>query len=122
MKKNTGDLARAERGQSMVLIALVFVGLVALAGLAIDGGNLFVQRRQAQAAADASAVAGTRLVSQAIQTCSPIDTAALDAEIDRTPDAITDLVERLDRDVDAPGRAVYRGDLLAVHLLAAGST
>jgi hypothetical protein len=68
----------------MVLIGLVFVGLLALSGLAIDGGYLFVQRRQAQNAADAAALAGTRLVAGAIQTCDTIDLAALDAEIDRT--------------------------------------
>jgi len=84
MKEKIIDLSRSERGQSLVIIALVFVGLVALAGLAVDGGNLFVQRRQAQNAADASALAGTRLVSQAIQTCDSIDMAAFDAEVDRT--------------------------------------
>jgi Flp pilus assembly protein TadG len=84
MKKKVVDRVRAERGQSMVLIALVFVGLLALAGLAIDGGYLLVRRRQAQNAADASALAGTRLVAQAIQACSPIDMAAFDVEVDRT--------------------------------------
>lgn len=83
MKKIVG-LTRSERGQSIVIVALVFVGLVALAGLAIDGGNLFVQRRQAQNAADASALAGTRLIAQVIQTCDPIDMPAFDAEVDRT--------------------------------------
>jgi len=52
MKKKIIDLSRSEQGQSLVIIAAVFVGLVALAGLAIDGGYLLVQRRQAQNAAD----------------------------------------------------------------------
>ena len=84
MRKKTVDLPRSEQGQSMIIIALVFVGLVVLAGLAVDGGNLFVQRRQAQAAADASTLAGTRLISHAIQTCSPIDMPAFDARLHRT--------------------------------------
>jgi hypothetical protein len=84
MKKKTVDLSRSERGQSMVIVAAVFVGLLALAGLAVDGGNAFVQRRHAQNAADAAALAGTHLISLAIQTCDPIDMPALDAKIDRT--------------------------------------
>jgi hypothetical protein len=84
MKKKPVDLSRSEQGQSLIIIAAVFVGLVALAGLAIDGGNLFVERRQAQNAADASAVAGTRLIAEAIQTCDAIDLAAFDLEVHRT--------------------------------------
>ena len=50
MKKN-------ERGQVIVILALVLVGLLAFAGLAVDGGSLYEQRRSAQTAADASAFA-----------------------------------------------------------------
>jgi len=67
-----------------VIVALVFVGLVALAGLAVDGGNLFVQRRQAQNAADASAIAGARLLAEAIQICGTVDLADLDNSIQLT--------------------------------------
>ena len=49
-----------ETGQSMVLIALLMVGLIAMLGLVIDGGNAYVQRRRMQNAADAAALAGTR--------------------------------------------------------------
>jgi hypothetical protein len=91
MKKTIIDRSRSERGQVLVIVALVFVGLVALAGLAIDGGNLFVQRRQAQNASDAATLAGTRLVAKAIQTCDSVDTSAVDDEIDRT---INDYAEK----------------------------
>jgi hypothetical protein len=84
MKKKVFDLTRSERGQSMIIIAAVFVGLLALSGLAIDGGNLFMQRRRAQNAADAATLAGTHLISLAIQTCATIDMPALDAKIART--------------------------------------
>src|SRR5713226_3041120 len=47
-----------ERGQSIVLIALMMAGLVAFVGLALDGGQVFEMRRQAQNAADAAALAG----------------------------------------------------------------
>ena len=49
-----------ERGQAIVILALGMVALLAFAALAIDGGNTFVERRRAQNAADAAALAGAR--------------------------------------------------------------
>jgi hypothetical protein len=46
-----------ERGQALIIIALVIVGLVGIAGVVIDGGRGFVDRRKAQNAADAAALA-----------------------------------------------------------------
>lgn len=51
-------LARAERGQAIVLVMLVFVGLLGAIGLAVDGGRLYSDRRSAQNAADNAALAG----------------------------------------------------------------
>lgn len=48
----------SERGQAIVLIAFAIVGLVAMTGLAIDGGFAFSDRRHAQNAADAAALSG----------------------------------------------------------------
>ena len=50
----------ASRGQILVLFAISSMALLALVGLVLDGGNLYVQRRAAQDAADAAALAGTR--------------------------------------------------------------
>lgn len=47
------------KGQSMVLVALAAVALVAFVALAVDGGNAYALRRQAQNAADGAAIAGT---------------------------------------------------------------
>lgn len=47
-------------GQAVVLVALLLVVLVALVGLAVDGANAFAQRRNANIAADAAAMAGGR--------------------------------------------------------------
>src|SRR5512134_3850707 len=47
----------SERGQALILIALALVGLLGMAGLAVDGGNVFNDRRKAQNAADAAALA-----------------------------------------------------------------
>lgn len=51
-------LIRRESGQVAILIALAMVGLIGFAALAIDGGMLYSDRRMAQNAADAAAMAG----------------------------------------------------------------
>jgi Flp pilus assembly protein TadG len=52
------DPRRPERGQTLVIFALAFVGIVAAMGLVIDGGAAFAFRRDAQNAADLAAMAG----------------------------------------------------------------
>jgi hypothetical protein len=49
-----------ERGQTLVIMVLGMSAFVAFLALALDGGYAWSQRRQAQAAADAGALAGTR--------------------------------------------------------------
>jgi len=51
---------RREKGQALIVVALSLVGLIAMLALILDGGNLLVQRRRMQNAADAGAIAGTR--------------------------------------------------------------
>ena len=48
----------SQSGQALVLLALAFIILLASAGLAIDGGMVYTERRRAQNAADAAAMAG----------------------------------------------------------------
>jgi hypothetical protein len=52
------SIQRSEQGQIIILIAVIVVIMVALAALVVDGGNLYVNRRSAQTAADAAALAG----------------------------------------------------------------
>jgi len=47
-----------EQGQAMVLLVLVIVGLLGALALAVDGGMILYDRRSAQNAADAAAMAG----------------------------------------------------------------
>jgi hypothetical protein len=47
----------------LVYAALVFPVLVALAALALDGGNIYLQHQRMQTAADAAALAGARAVA-----------------------------------------------------------
>ncbi len=52
MKANQG-----EHGQAIVLIILAIVAMFGFVGLAVDGGRVFAEKRQAQNAADAAAYA-----------------------------------------------------------------
>lgn len=58
MKGIARRLHADERGQVLVSVALLMLGLVAIAGLVADGGMLFAQRRELQNVADAAALAG----------------------------------------------------------------
>jgi Flp pilus assembly protein TadG len=46
-----------EKGQSIIIIAVAMMMLVAMAALIIDGGNAYLNRRNAQTAADAAVLA-----------------------------------------------------------------
>lgn len=52
------SLKSSEQGQIIVVFVVTIVIMVALAALVIDGGNLYLNRRAAQTAADAAALAG----------------------------------------------------------------
>jgi hypothetical protein len=47
-----------ERGQALILIAIILMALLAILGLAVDGSAAFSDRRHAQNAADTAALAG----------------------------------------------------------------
>jgi Flp pilus assembly protein TadG len=53
-----------ERGQALIIGVFVIVILLVFAGLAIDGGTVFLERRFMQNAADAGALAGTRELAE----------------------------------------------------------
>ena len=48
----------SEKGQTSVLLALAFIGLLGFTALAVDGGMLYANRRHMQNAADAASLAG----------------------------------------------------------------
>lgn len=60
-----------DRGQVIVIFAIVLVVVLLMIALAVDGGSLYVQRRGAQAAADAAAFAG----AASLASGSPLDQA-----------------------------------------------
>ena len=57
-KKRTNRNIR-EKGQTIVIIAFAMVGLLAVTGLAIDGGGLYFLRRDTQNATDAAVLAAS---------------------------------------------------------------
>ncbi len=55
---------RLERGQTLVLVALAMAVLLGIIGLALDGGNAYLQRRKMQTAADAGALAAAKALCE----------------------------------------------------------
>ncbi|MGC8786697.1 MAG: pilus assembly protein TadG-related protein [Anaerolineae bacterium] len=60
MESNSG---KRESGQVLVIVTLFLVGMLAMLALVIDGGNIYLQRRAMQNAADAGAIAGARVLA-----------------------------------------------------------
>ena len=56
--------SRGERGAVAPLVAMMLLGLLALAALVIDGGLLFAERRDLQGLADGAARAGAMAVDE----------------------------------------------------------
>lgn len=53
----------SENGASLVYVAITMVVLLGMAALALDGSNLYLQRRNMQNAADAAALAGVHVMA-----------------------------------------------------------
>lgn len=49
----------SERGQALVIIAFALIVVIGMTGLAVDGGNIYADRRSAQNAADAAVLASS---------------------------------------------------------------
>src|SRR5713226_8226666 len=64
-----------ERGVTMALVALAMVGIIAMAALSIDVGTLYQASAEAQRSADASALAGARVLSLSGMTGDPTNSS-----------------------------------------------
>ncbi len=78
---NTEKFAQTERGQAMVIMIFGMIALLVVAGLAIDGGTVYMERRRAQNAADAATLAGTRALAEAVCSVEGADDAAILAQV-----------------------------------------
>ena len=114
---------RSEEGQTIIVVCFVMIGMIALVGLALDGGNMFLQRREVQNAVDASTMAGTRLLAKAI--CGEaINDEAIAAEINKFAESngIADTNENPGDAINANVSAVYVNfDLNELGQVGAGS-
>lgn len=74
-------LLRDQSGQAVVLAAVCLAGILAMAGLAIDVGQLRYEKQRLQMAADAAALAGALELNSCAGTanCPALQTAAKDA-------------------------------------------
>ena len=75
MSKSLGSSS----GQIYVLVAMAMTVLIGMAGLVVDVGLLYVDRRQMQTAADAAAVAGANALHGSSTVSAGYQTAATDA-------------------------------------------
>jgi hypothetical protein len=66
-----GNRRRSERGQTMALVAVSIVSLLAMAALAIDVVTLYVAHGQAERAADAAALAAAKVLADSGVTTDP---------------------------------------------------
>src|SRR5271163_3978793 len=72
MKKKTAARRRApERGQTIVLVAIGLISLLAMAALAIDVVTLYAARSETQRAADATALAAAKAIADSGFTTLP---------------------------------------------------
>jgi hypothetical protein len=92
----------------MIILALSATALIGVAGLALDGGRLYGERREMQNAADSAAMAGTRQLDQLI-TGQTADASTILATVKNTAErngadrtAVTCDLVRFDRTVIGP--------------------
>ena len=94
-----------ERGQALIVIALALVALAGITGLVVDGGNAFLDRRNAQNAADSAALAAalTRVRGTAGQS---LPSAALSSAAQNGYDnnGISNTVEIHNPPIDGPNK------------------
>jgi hypothetical protein len=68
---------RKQSGQAVVLVAVAVVVLTAILALALDGGGIYLDRRQVQNAADSAALAGAELLMMVPPSLSSIHNQAI---------------------------------------------
>lgn len=69
-----------EKGQILVLLALVLVGLLGFTALAVDGGMIYADRRYMQSSADASSLAGAGDLATGLQELG-MNSQTLDCDV-----------------------------------------
>lgn len=74
--------ANSQNGQSLIIIALMIVGIFGFLGLVLDGGQVFLTRRNSQDAADAAAFASVRVLAVRPDNSAATEQAIYNAALD----------------------------------------
>lgn len=75
MKRLQTQGVRSQKGQTLPIVAFGLIVILSFAGLAIDGGNVYMQRRRMQNAADSGALAGARELALGATTNKAVQSA-----------------------------------------------
>jgi putative Flp pilus-assembly TadE/G-like protein len=106
-----------EHAQALIVIALALVGIIAMMGLVVDGGRSFLDRRNAQNAADAAALASAyaRLKMDQDLVSAALESAAQNGY---NNDGVTNTVELYTPPRDGPhaGNIEYIQIIITSHL------
>ena len=81
----SGAWVRRQSGQAVVLVAIAVLLLTAILALALDGGSIYLDRRQDQNAADAAALAGAELLMAVPVNYTNIHNQAMDKILRNLP-------------------------------------
>ena len=84
-----GSWLRKQSGQAVVLVAVAVVVLTAILALALDGGGIYLDRRQIQNAADSAALAGAELLMRVPPSYSSIHNQAIGNLVKNLPGTST---------------------------------
>ena len=106
----------SERGQALIVIALAIVGITGIVALAVDGGNVFSDRRKAQNAVDAAALASAYARIKGENVVDAVMAAA--AENGYNNDGITNVVSLYTPPQDGPhaGDVEYMQVIITSHV------
>jgi len=84
-----GSWLRKQSGQAVVLVAVAVVVLTAILALALDGGGIYLDRRQIQNAADSAALSGAELLMTVPPSYSSIHNQAIGNLVKNLPGTST---------------------------------
>lgn len=98
------ELHRGQDGQGSAALAVMMVALMGAMALGIDGGNMYLQRRRMQQAADSGALAGAEVLALEGST-EQVIAAANEYAIDRNNAGSADVVvNRVDQTMTVTAR------------------
>jgi hypothetical protein len=88
MSLQTTPFKSSERGQIIVMMVLVFIGLLGAVALAVDGGRLYLERRSAQNAADNAALAGAYALCSEADVNTAVTQSAVQSGFNPSADSV----------------------------------